>query len=70
VTCKTCKHYDLDAVKNKAGRIQPGWAGRCLWQFDYPMPLSITRSRWPAPRAGYMEPGEGEGCPTWGARDE
>jgi hypothetical protein len=71
--CRSCKHYDLEAVKNKAGAVMGGGrAARCLWQWpEISLPVSITRGNRTTmlPSPSWMEPNDGADCPTWEVRN-
>lgn len=59
-TCRECKLFDLEACKDKAGRVRKTWAAKCLWK---PRALPC----WAAGRgvmsaSAYMQPDDGHGC--------
>ena len=57
MTCRTCKHYDLDAVDVDQGYFY----ARCRWKENDAFPASFIRIK--------MVRSEGTDCPTWEARD-
>lgn len=59
--CRDCKLYDLDAVKDKAGRVRKDRVGRCLWESKEVLPLSIRGNPMKLV-GGWMEPNDGNGC--------
>lgn len=70
MACRDCKHYDLPAVLNKAGRVQQNWAARCLWKWpSIVLPLALTRgNKVFLPQPSHMEPNDGVGCPAFEQR--
>lgn len=66
--CKDCTLYDLDAVKDKAGRIQKSWAGKCLWVSKEVWPVSVTYGT--RVTAGHMEPTEMHQCQRFIKRED
>ena len=65
--CRDCALYDLDAVKDKAGRVRSDRVARCLWVSTEPAPLSFWNWR-PSGRIR-MLPDDGEGCPCFKPRE-
>ena len=67
-SCRECVLFDLDACKDKAGRVLKERVGRCAWVSteDYPSALSGFHHR---PRAGYRQPNDGQGCPCFKKRE-
>lgn len=37
--CRNCKHWDIDAARDKAGRVHKDWGAQCLWPTP-PLPAS------------------------------
>jgi hypothetical protein len=62
--CRDCALYDLDAVKDKAGRVRSGWTAKCRWLSTEDYPLSALSNGY-RPVVGYMEPNQGDGCPCF-----
>lgn len=61
-SCRECKLYDLEAVKDRAGRIRSNRAARCLWKSTETWPASVNVSLNRRPTAGHMEPNDGQRC--------
>jgi hypothetical protein len=62
--CGTCKWWDRDAAKDKAGRVRADWGAECQWPVPK-LPSSTRQSGialWPMTRNG------GTACPCWEAR--
>ena len=74
MTCRTCKHFDLDAVKSDSGRVMNNRSGRCLWQMpEINLPDSITmpdggERKVMNPYRYKMQPNSGEHCSAWEQR--
>ena len=59
-TCRECKLFDIDAAKDKVGRVRKSRLAKCLWvsKEQYPNALySFGR-----PTAGYTSSADGFGC--------
>ena len=65
--CRDCALYDLQAVLSAKGRVLPSRVAQCLWVSTEIYPKSITRfsALNYHPKSGWMEPNEGDGCPTF-----
>ena len=70
-TCRECKLFDLDACKDKAGRVLKSRAARCLWVSKEQWPVSVMRAGLGNRRAeaGYCQPTDGNRCPCFIKRD-
>lgn len=60
--CRDCKLYDLEATKDKAGRVRRDRVARCLWESKEQWPLSVNLSLNSRPSPSYMLPDGGHGC--------
>ena len=60
--CRDCKLYDLDAVKNTAGRVMSHWVARCLWTSTEVWPESVDAFFSSRPRPARMEPNAVHRC--------
>ena len=72
-SCRTCALYDLDAVKDRAGRVRKNWVAKCGWETDAiaeSVHVTIVRSFGPGRtlHGGYMPPDGGANCPCWKGR--
>ena len=75
-TCRNCRHYNLEAHRNSAGKIvvRKNVAARCAFdtsRLERKLPHSVKRplETRPVILAGtYMTPDEGQGCPQWTKR--
>jgi hypothetical protein len=74
-SCRTCALYDLDAVKDRAGRVRKNRVAKCRWETRM-IAASVRRScgyylsgsPGRTIRGGYMPPNEGKDCPCWEER--
>jgi hypothetical protein len=73
MTCRKCQF--LGVTPNAAGKVSPrkGNAYPCYAPIPEPPPLpaSVMRSNWGfswPPKKNWMEPDDGENCPTFEAR--
>lgn len=68
-TCRDCKLFDIEAAKDKAGRVQSQWYVRCLWESkeQYPVALRFGSSR---PQAGRTNSNAGKGCKCFQNRSD
>jgi hypothetical protein len=67
--CRNCKLYDLDAVKDRAGRVRGDRFARCLWKSIEVWPESVSSwSKRPDP--GLMPPNETHRCQRFIKRDD
>ena len=64
-TCRECNLWDIEAAKDKVGRIHKDSLARCLWVSTYIFPTSVLTVR-----AGYMEAQDGEGCKFFVSREK
>jgi hypothetical protein len=63
MTCRNCKLYDLDATKDKAGRVRKDRIAECLWTNKRRFPVSlIAHPDW---TLGPMRPDDGASCPCF-----
>lgn len=69
MTCRDCKLFDIDAAKDKAGRVRKDRAVRCLWESreQYPVSILAVHGR---PKVGYVTSDMGNGCPCFQKRIE
>jgi len=59
-SCRDCKLYDLDAVKDRAGRVRRDRAAQCLWRPEsIVLPDSVKLL---APVITKMQPDDGQRC--------
>ena len=67
MTCKDCKLFDIEAAKDKAGRVQKQWAVRCLWVSteQYPLSMHAFTSR---PKTTHVTADYGDKCPCFQKR--
>ena len=65
--CRDCAFYDLEAVKDRAGRVRSDRAAKCLWVSTEVVPISCGRHR--LPETTWMEPNQGDGCPCFKPRE-
>jgi hypothetical protein len=70
MTCRDCKLYDLDATKDKAGRVLKNRPARCLWVSTEARPLSVYPWIDRRPIPSRMYPDDGHDCPLFCKRDE
>lgn len=61
-TCKECNLWDIEAAKDKAGRIRKDKMARCLWVSTEIFPLSVFEVFVHRQKSGYMQAQDGEGC--------
>jgi len=66
MTCRDCKLFDLDAVKDKAGRVRKNKAAKCLWVSKETYPSSVFYPQ--RVNAGHMTSDSGERCPCFQKR--
>jgi hypothetical protein len=63
MTCRECKLFDIEAAKDKAGRVRKANAVKCLWESKEQYPISIrgylSDQR---PKAGYVTSVDGHRC--------
>ncbi len=59
--CGTCALFNLNALKNKAGRVSSSGSARCGWKSIevYPSSIRIDRGR---PTPNYMSRDDGADC--------
>jgi hypothetical protein len=70
MTCRDCKLFDLEAAKDKAGRVQSKKPVPCLWLSKEQYPVSIREYISGArPRAGYVTAKDGYRCPCFQKRE-
>ena len=67
-TCRECKLFDLDACKDKAGRVLKNRVGRCLWKFRGAVPLSVMAVA-NVSASMKMHPDDGARCPCFVKRE-
>ena len=61
-SCRECKLFDLDACKDRAGRVRKDRSGRCLWISTEVWPDSVLSSFNPRPTTGWCQPDDGHRC--------
>jgi hypothetical protein len=66
MTCRDCKLFDLEAAKDKAGRVQSSRVVPCLWQYGA-LPISLRCHSMPHP--GYVTAKDGHHCPCFQKRE-
>lgn len=62
-TCRDCRHYPIERVKDKAGRVRNDRVAACQWA-PPPVPIAFDPPRFRT----YTEPRSGSGCPTFERR--
>lgn len=73
--CRSCRHYDGEKAKNKAGAFMNHFAAPCLWRPETPIVVPLS-AMWtliegvrmvnedPKRALGHREPND-TGCPCW-----
>lgn len=69
-SCRDCKLYDLDAVKNARGAVMKNKTARCLWVSTEVWPASVRSPFNTRPSASWMEPDDGARCGRFIKRDD
>lgn len=59
MTCRTCLRFNLDDVRDAAGRVQSEWVAKCRW-IPPPLPDSI---KFVNLVPGYVSANDGKDCP-------
>lgn len=59
--CGTCKWWDIDDARDKAGRVRANRVASCCWP-PFPLP---TAARIRVIPLGYMLKKDGTTCPTY-----
>lgn len=67
MSCRECELFNIEAAKDKAGRVRKANAVACLWKSTEPYPISVFR-REVRPKAGFVTCDMGEGCPCFQER--
>jgi hypothetical protein len=67
--CKECKFWDIEAAKDKAGRVRKDKYALCLWvsQEIYPDSLSVYNRPRPSKHMGAED---GKTCPCFVKREK
>lgn len=65
--CETCKHWDIDAARTKAGNVRIDKMVSCLWPAQ-PLPSSMSRLLGVGFTRSRMCATWGRDCPCWEAR--
>ena len=68
--CRNCRLYDIDNVKDKAGRVRAGRSAKCRWEFPigawpdsiYPEDRHLTKR--------FMLPNDGAWCAAFEERKD
>jgi len=68
-SCRECKLYDLDATKDKVGRVLKSRVARCLWESTETWPDSVITSINGRPTVSKMQPDDGQRCKRFIKRD-
>lgn len=66
-TCRDCALFDLDACKDKAGRVRRNRVGLCGWKYRGAFPVSVEALALVAPKL--MRPDDGHRCPCFIKRE-
>ena len=66
--CRDCKLFDIEAAKDKAGRVRKANAVKCLWVSKEQYPISVSFWRDPRPMAGYVTSDRDQKCPCFQKR--
>lgn len=68
-SCRTCALYDLDALRDRAGRIRAkGAVAKCGWESTETWPASIWRGGFRRPTPAWMGADDGADCACWKPR--
>jgi hypothetical protein len=62
--CKTCKHWDIEYAKNKAGRVRKDSVAQC----NYPLPILPASCSRNTPVKGWMAESYGKDCLCYSQR--
>lgn len=65
-TCRDCKLFDLEAAKDKAGRVLSNRMAECNWVPKEKYPASTVHPFRPV--IGSVRPTDGNGCPCFQKR--
>lgn len=65
-SCRECALFNLNACRDKAGRVRRDWLGECRWRHRGVIPDSITSLARVVRRGEQlMLPDEGQRCPCF-----
>jgi hypothetical protein len=68
MTCKECALWDIEAARDRLGRVRKTSYAPCLWKAEFAIPYSVTL--WLKPKAGMTRGDRGEKCPCFQKREE
>ena len=69
-SCRDCKLYDLDAVKNARGAIMSNRVAQCLWKSTETWPIGVDERHTIRPQGRYMQPNDVHRCQRFIKRNE
>lgn len=69
MTCRDCALWDIDAARDKAGRVRKDRAARCKWISIEPWPDSVSSPLYMRPKASYVSANCGALCPCFVKRE-
>jgi len=67
-TCRDCALWEIEAAKDKAGRVLSARAVKCSWVSKEKYPLSVNERFHCRPTPGYMTAKDGHRCPCFQRR--
>lgn len=69
MTCRTCIHFPIESVRDKAGRVRSDRGAKCLWEPPFPFPASSEiGGQKVAISLMFMRANDGGNCPCHVAR--
>ena len=63
--CRTCALWDIEAAKDKAGRVRKDRVARCMWALTVSLPVSLHGWLRHGTGPRYMPSYAGEDCECW-----
>lgn len=69
MACRDCAYFNLEAAKDKAGRVLSNRHVSCRWVSTEPWPTSLSYGAH-RPRGGFTSANGGVDCPAFKPREE
>jgi len=70
MTCRDCALWDIDAAKDKIGRVLSSRYVKCFWESKEQYPLSVYERANQRPHTSYMSANDGHRCPFFIKRED